>query len=295
MYPLSGYSGTIVTIRGNGFHSIEELCRYGSVSTKSTISLSSSEVLCPAPNNLIGSVSLEVGSSSDQVAFRYSTVPIITGIDPETASPGDTIHIFGVAFDMTTYPTCHFGKILSSSATILSSSLMNCIVPSNTDDVLSVKVSISLNNADFIESPTLFYYADMLPTISKLSPTSTGPWLGGTVLTLEGARFLPNDYCDFGSVRTPVAFQSSTMVTCVTPALPAPMNVNVGVRGQNSEPTFEFVYAPEIISIYPTTTSSGFPVMFTVYGQKFHCSVRLLDWRLQSSQNDLHLADRTHL
>ncbi|MBV9039956.1 MAG: IPT/TIG domain-containing protein, partial [Acidimicrobiia bacterium] len=127
-------------------------------------------------------------------------------------------------------------------------------------------------------SPTPFHYDGTAPSITTpLSPTS-GSSLGGTVVTINGAGFLPNARVTFGgtSASGVSVNGAGTVITATTPAHPAGSagvtvtNVGGGTATASSAFTYTAAAAPTVSGIGSTTSGSSLGgTAITVSGTNF--------------------------
>jgi hypothetical protein len=113
---------------------------------------------------------------------KGSTLPVISGISPETGTWGDTVSIRGARFS--TLPAKNAVRFDTFQAVVVTSSdtLIRCLVP---NDISSLEVPVTVAVSGYtVQSPVSF--ALVSPSISAFSP-STGTY--GDVVTISGARF----------------------------------------------------------------------------------------------------------
>ena len=88
-----------------------------------------------------------------------------------------------------------------------------------------VQVGVNLQQLSLETTPVHYVYDIRMPEVTRIFPTS-GPLVGGTVLTIEGLRFPPTDddveyitpRCVFGpTLYTEAERISSTQLTCTSP------------------------------------------------------------------------------
>lgn len=109
------------------------------------------------------------------------------------------------------------------------------------------------------------------PTISSISPTS-GAASGGTSVTISGSNFTSPVQVSFGGVAAvSVTFNSSSSITAVAPGgTPGPVEVKVtNPDGTSATSTFNYVAAPSITSIAPSSGSSAGGTPITITGTGF--------------------------
>jgi hypothetical protein len=112
-----------------------------------------------------------------------------------------------------------------------------------------VKVHISCNAIDFVESETYFEY-DQPPVVVAVNP-SFGTLFGGMEVTIYGQHFRDTEQfaCTFGHTRkVRMRWHSGQLATLVTPTSLAPGNItlqatNDGVTFSSSSMPFQVVSA----------------------------------------------------
>ena len=164
--------------------------------------------------------------------FYYYKEPTILRVEPHSGwyTGGTTIEIEGADFftlpDYLCVPRCRFGT-KEVIAEFVSSVKIRCVTPLYDIPNAKVKLEFSLNGFDWRDSGTEFAFI-VPPKILSIAPTS-GPSVGGTIITITGVGFMdlsdhPNEFvCIFESVelgrrlRTPIFYKNSSAIMCTAP------------------------------------------------------------------------------
>jgi hypothetical protein len=192
--------GTIVKVSGGNFRAgcwpFFEGMPAHDVSVVSPTSISAS-----TPAHALGSVIVAVrcGQMAATLAdgFSYSTPdepsPVITGLEPASASPGQHVMIAGVRFrtdDVVTFD--------STPATVLSfaGEALAVRVPDLSPGKVSVSVTDSRGHIS-TTGPIFTVLAAEVPRITSVTPSTSAP---GSEVVLEGSGFRPGLAFEFGGV-----------------------------------------------------------------------------------------------
>ena len=164
--------------------------------------------------------------------FYYYKEPTIRRVEPHSGwyTGGTMIEIEGSDFftlpDYLCVPRCRFGT-KEVVAEYISSVKIRCVTPLYDIPNAKVKLEFSLNGFDWRYSGTEFAFI-VPPKILSIAPTS-GPSVGGTIITITGVGFMdlsdhPNEFvCIFDSaelgrrLRTPIYFKNSSAIMCTAP------------------------------------------------------------------------------
>ena len=264
----SPWGGNTIQIVGTGFDT------HGAT-TVTFGGVQATDVNCPDSNDCFvtqpggnGVVDVQVkvnhfitptNAANDQ--FAYS--PSVTGVSPNSGNPGDTVTIYGIG--VLAGSTVLFGNFQASD--------LNCEYPpgctvtvppgSGLQDV-RVMVNGVVSRATSVDQ---FQYHT--PTISSIEPSS-GPWTGGTEVTIIGQGFdTANDngmQVLFGGVPAPLlTCYASTWCLAYTPAVAGPsvQTVTADIYGVNtvSSPPIEFTFTQfptlEEFNVFAYETAGG--------------------------------------
>ena len=267
--PVSGLSGTVVTITGTGFdasRAINNYIQFGNAGSAATSATSTQLVLSVPLGATTGPIAVSVDGSPFVSSAGSFTVPLptITSFTPTSGQLSTNVIITGTNFSSTlAYNTVNFGSATAivNSAT---STQLNVTVPSGAS---SGTIAVSVNYGPFGYSTSNFTVSP--PTITTFTPTS-GP--GGSLVTITGTGFDTNpdwDIVTFNGTRT-WAINSATSTQLVvllpTTATTGPICVSVGGGAQGCSSSNFTVLPPAITSFSPTSGPMGTSVTITGSG-----------------------------
>ena len=212
----NGAGGTSITITGSNFVSGATVTVGGSSCT-SVVFISSTSLTCTTPARSVGAADIVVtnpNSISGTLSGGFSFTHAISSVSPTsgTTAGGTLLTIYGSNFSGTYAVTIGGNACVSPS--LNGGSQIRCTTPIGTagaKDIVVTKdgISSTLSSA--------FTYA-VPPTLASVSPTF-GTTAGGTSVTLSGSDFVSGATVTFGGTScTSVVFNSSTSITCITPA-----------------------------------------------------------------------------
>lgn len=201
------FSGASVIVGGNG-------CAVTSITEPTTI-------VCTLAAHAVGAVDVVVKNIDNQsttktAGYTYQLAPTLSSISPSygRASGGTTVTLTGTGFVSGAMVT--LGGQVCSSVSVTSSTQLTCVTSAHAIGATDVLVT----NADGQTSSTLssaFTYYN-IPEVSFLSP-DYGSEDGGTTLTISGSEFVAGATVTIGGFAcNSVSVNSSTQITCVTPA-----------------------------------------------------------------------------
>ena len=230
--PASGSTsgGYEVAIEGKNFGNAGLTVRFGAVNVQTFTQLTPERIAFlapPAAQGVIDVVVVNPDSQSDvaHAAFAYVTpgevpVPVITSIEPaHGASIGGYIALVR-GHDFQPGATVKVGGGSATSVEWIDATLIKVIVPAGT---AGAAVDVSVSNGPNINGslPGGFTYdAAQLASLSIVSVApGAGATSGGTVLTIDGAGFLPGTTVQVGGAAAQtVNVISSSTITAVTPS-----------------------------------------------------------------------------
>jgi len=285
--PASGPTtgGTTVAITGTDIQKGATVL-FGNVPAAKINSVTSTSIEAVAPVHDPGKVDVKVtnpDTRSDSLlgAFTFEgSPPPIGGPAPTISSAfpnsgpvvgGTVVTITGTDFQ--SGATVTFGQSPAAAVVFSSATQLLATTPAHAQGIVDVIV----RNPDTQSAtvPSGFTYQPVpAPTISGLLPTS-GPAVGGTLVSIAGANFLAAATVSFGGEpATPVTVTSSTQIDTVTPAHAAGV-VDVWVTNLDSQLAtlasgFTYVLPPPTISgVSPTTGPIGGGTVVTITGTNF--------------------------
>ena len=220
----SPLGGTAVTLSGSNFVGGATVTIGGSAATNVTV-VNGTTITASTPANSLGTVNVTVTNPDGDSAtlsggFTYVSYPppSLASISPSSGSTngGTSVTLSGSNF--VSGATVKFGNNAAVNVVVVSSGTITAFTAPATAGTVNVTVvnpdgqSGSLSNAFTFKSP---------PTLTSVSPT-TGPFSGGTSVTLSGVNFVSGATVAFGNAAaTNVVVVNSTTITATAPANPA--------------------------------------------------------------------------
>ncbi|MGZ4342274.1 MAG: beta strand repeat-containing protein [Solirubrobacteraceae bacterium] len=276
--PASGPTagGTSITINGTGFTGATAVSFGGTAATTYTVN-SSSKITATAPAESAGTVDITVttpgGTSSTGSGDRYTYAngPTVATISPSSGptAGGTSVTITGA--NLANATTVKFG---TSVATINSNTATQIVAIAPAGSAGAVDVTVTTAGGTSPSSAADRYTYGGQPTVSSVSPTS-GPTLGGTVVTITGTNLANPSAVKFGgssaAVVTPI---SPTQITAVSPAGTAgAQDVTVttpgGTSATSSADRFTFVPPPAVTGVSPSSGPAAGGPSVTITGTDF--------------------------
>ena len=286
--------GTLVTLTtadSAGF-ATTGCCSFDSMSpprpayTSAWLRLSASTVQCSSPAFFPSVVSLDISTSdcslfaSQRTAFTFLSTPSIASVTPPAgpANGGYNVTIAGAAFvSPTSTPTCSFAGAASSTAALLSSTLLSCSVPSLPVSPGSIPftsaVSVSMDGV-YSTNPLPFTFVEQA-TVLSVTPALV-PVDQAVQLTLLGSNFIdgPSLACLIGGRAVPASFISPIQLSCTAPPRWAARVVGVEVTNDGgtsttSGQTFTYYLPPLTRSIFPPSGPTSGGQLVTLSGDHF--------------------------
>jgi hypothetical protein len=293
--PASGPTtgGTTVAITGTDIQKGATVV-FGNVPAAKINSVTSTSIEAVTPVHDPGKVDVKVtnpdtGSDTLLGAFTFEGSPPPLGGPPPTISSvlpnsgpvigGTVVTITGTDFQ--SGATVTFGQTPATAVVFNNATQLQATTPTHAEG--SVDVIVRNPDGQSATAPSGFTYQPVpAPTIIGLLPTS-GPEVGGTLVTITGTNFLAGATVSFGGVAAAsVTVASSTQIQAVTP--PHATGA-VDVRVTNPDAQFAtlpagFTYGfppPTISSIVPSTgpTAGGTAVTITGTGFQAGATVSL--------------------
>jgi len=280
-----GRQGQVVTVSGRHFVQSSALsCRFGMGMTGPATFLSTSLVVCRAPERGPGLVNVmvsnngvdtSVGSAQFVYAPRMAAVSALPSRGP--TSGGTMVTVGGSLSDGDDTPLrCMFGAI-SVIATKTADGGVVCGAPASAE---SGEVELRLHGEDGArgESIAVRFLYFRKPEVQGLSPW-TGSFEGGTLIHVSGLDFLGDGVtCRFGAGQELGKGRSvsSTLVSCVTPAatssglVSVEVSFNGGADFSSNGHRFMYEEPAMVEALVPSAVRSGEAgQVVTVLGRHF--------------------------
>ncbi|KAJ5613422.1 hypothetical protein N7510_006616 [Penicillium lagena] len=252
--PASG--GNTVTISGTNLLYTTGVT-FGSTPASSFAVLSATQVAAVTPAGTAGATTVSVtnaAGTSGTLAYTYNGIaaPIITSVSPDNgpAAGGNTAVISGTGFTNAT--AVAFGSTAASSFTVVSSTVINAVVPPGSG---AVSVNVTGPGGTSTGGPTYTYTAAPTPTITGLTPAASGPVSGGNTVTIRGSNLNGATAVTFaGNAASSFSILSPTTINAITPPGIAGTASVVVTTPAGASPGFNYTYigAPAPTAVFPT-------------------------------------------
>ena len=248
----------------------------GGVTCSSPTVLSPTQATCVTVANAATSGSIVLTNNDGQTitygSFEYRPAPSVVSVLAVTGilAGGETVTITGTDFDLTA-ASVTIGGNPCTSVSVLNSTTITCVTPSNTSGTYDIVVTNTDDN-QFGTGSSLFTY-NPAPVISSLS-IDYGPTAGTNVISLNGTNFLAGALAYIDNVAcTSSVVASATQINCTVPAhvigLVDIKVVNLDLQQYILGSSYTYRLPPAINSISPvagplaggqtvTLTGSGF-------------------------------------
>jgi hypothetical protein len=275
--------GTLVTVTASAFPSATSAwCRFdrGGAVVAATVA-SSTAVTCRTPAHAPGTVQVAVSANnadfSESVALLFEFEPwsAVARLVPASGptSGGTRVTVHGADLQLGA-ARCKFGALVATQATYVTSTMCVCASPAQAAGAVSVE--ISSNGDDYTALTHQFTYY-VPPTVVSVRPTF-GPAHGGTLLTIQGTRFLRQAalVCRFGTTERRVAtWQETTQLLVRSPQMTLPTTVAVECSNNNQDFTaggaavYEFQRDHNVTGFNQTRGPALGYTELVVYGREF--------------------------
>lgn len=282
MSPDSGNSGTRVTIVGSGFSTANGGTRIAFAGRSGTGVLCATTTRCQVtvPSGTgAAPVVITVANQTNPPGTIFKYAPVVTKLSPAsgTAAGGTVVKVEGAGF-LPGFTQIAFGAQPGGNVVCQSSSSCTATSPqaplfTSVVDVIAtapdpVLLGSTLSSPSTAASRFTYTAAAGQPVLQSISPTS-GPSIGGTVITLNGQNFsvtAGQTKVIFGShVGAPVVNANCSLTTrCTVAAPPGAGTVDLFVRigtapasFQSAGGRFTYIAPPTITSVTPGNTPDG--------------------------------------
>ncbi|EED17334.1 hansenula MRAKII killer toxin-resistant protein 1 precursor, putative [Talaromyces stipitatus ATCC 10500] len=225
--PTSGRvaGGNTVVITGRGLLDVTAVTFGPNHASFTIVSDTLIDAVAPPRLNGIGTVSVYVtgpgGITSNGIPYSYNQIgPVIGTISP-TSGPvagGNTVVITGSGFTNITAVTFGSNPQTSTPFTVVSSTVINAIVPPGPSGGGTVPIYVIGSTG--ISNGISYTYTQTGPVISSISPTS-GPIAGGNTTIITGSGFTNATAVTFDSTSTSFTTASDTVINAIVPPGPS--------------------------------------------------------------------------
>lgn len=216
--------GTDVLFVGEHFvNSTAAGCKFGTILVPAKY-ITDQALLCTAPPNPPGAVSVEVTSNGADFSFSgavFSYYPLekVSSIWPVlgSASEGGTIvTVNGEGFVKSAQLKCKFGDVVGIEATWLTSTAVLCKAPRHRPGLVTVHVAN--NGVEFSSTSAEYLYVDE-NSVKEVQPAEVLE-TGQVPVLVRGSNFLNTSTlaCRFGAVSVRASFLAPWLVACTAPS-----------------------------------------------------------------------------
>ncbi|MFD5426552.1 IPT/TIG domain-containing protein [Streptomyces sp. NPDC127084] len=203
---------------------------------------SSTQVTVTAPAGPAAPADVTVttpGGVSNPLPYFHIAPPVISTVSPDKGplAGGNSVTITGSNLTLTS--TVRFGAGTAAGISIDSDTEVTALAPSGSGTVAVTVTTPGGTSTNGLGDAYYTYLAN--PSLSSLDPSS-GPSLGGTVVTITGSNLTYADEVRFAGVPVPFTAVSNTQVVAIAPA---------GIPG-----------AATVVVRTPAGTSPGIPYQY---------------------------------
>jgi thiol-disulfide isomerase/thioredoxin len=212
-------------------------------------------LMCTAPIGGVGQqpVVVKVGSftSGDHPEFNFTyTPPVVSRVEPQEvlAIGGSVLNIYGKDLGAEWLsPIAYVGDTRCRKTMFISSTHLQCEVgKAKTIATKKVPISVAVGESKNVMNEETPAVKQMLPEIHEIKP-DTGPWFGGTEITVKGQYFATGRDLGDGIAEKPVVtvgglscrnlrLVATNIVKCTTPpGFGSSRRVKITVAGLESE------------------------------------------------------------
>ncbi len=269
--------GETVTITGQRFMGVTSV-RFDGVAGKQLHVINDTKLTVRTPAHATGTYRVRLiapGRSSLRNAkalYTFVTTPVVDNLAPHGGplTGGTSVSITGRGF--TDVTSVRFDGVAGTNLEVLNNSTLSVDSPAHAAG--SVRVRIIKRGSSSEKSDAAQFTYQTAPTVTGLSPASTGAGSGATV-TITGTGFVNVQDVYFGTAWVSLYdVVSPTQITAVVNGQPAgTVNATVitdgGTSAASSANEFTFVPAPTITEIAPDTGGTGGYDTVTITGTSF--------------------------
>ena len=283
--PTAG--GTVVTLTGIGFTANMTATFGGSPVTPTDITPTSAKVISPVRASA-GTVSIRVnavaGASPDTDAdnFTYVSIPVVSALSPTSGGATNVNVVTITGFNFTGATGVKFGSANATNFIVNGDTSISAVTASNSP---VGAVDVTVTNAAGTSTPNAasiftFTGAGGVPTVTSLSPNSTGINVADTVVTITGTNFSAGSTVAFGAnAGSNVQVLSSTSLKVTAPASPTVGTVEVLVTngsgsnstsGSGNDFTYTAASVPTVTGLSPSSIAiNNSTTTVTITGTNF--------------------------
>lgn len=229
--------------------------------------------------------------------WLWEPLPTVTSVSPSSGPPSGGTRVIINGSNFSGNSSVQFGSEEAIDVEVISSTEIRATSPPGSLGTVDVRVRTKVG-ISLISDNDQFTYIDIpLPAIRDISPDS-GPIAGGTVVTIRGENFVPNNSTvKFGTqFATNVQVLSTTRIEATSPPSVVPfadvVDVVVTTPAGSSMPA-DFMYIdiviprPIIADIDPNSGSEGGGTLIIIQGANFEDTQRVLFGAVEASSFDV--------
>jgi len=241
-----------VTITGANFTGASAV-RFNGLGASSFTVDSPTRITVLVPYNATtGRISVTTSAGTGTSSDVFTVTPRITSFTPISGPPGTVVTVNGLNFAPVT--DVKFNTTSAAAFTIVSASKITATVPSGaTSGWIWVYVGFS-----GVPSGSVNFTVIYTPSISGFSPASGGV---GQQVTLSGANFTGTTSVKFNSVSAGFKVNSDGSITATVPSTATTGKITVTNSAGTGSTAADFVVAPRITSLTPTSGIAGSTVV----------------------------------
>jgi hypothetical protein len=175
--------------------------------------------------------------------------PTVTSVSPDAAPLGGGTRVTVTGTYLTGATAVKFGTTPATTVVVDSATTITATVPAGTGTV-DVTVTTSYGKSATTSADRFTYIPP--PSVASVNPSS-GPAVGGTVVTITGTTFTGATAVSFGGFPATFTVSSGTSIAATAPAVPFGRTVDVTVTTPyGTSPTSS---ADQFTYLSPTVTS----------------------------------------
>ena len=252
--PVTGSSGTQITITGTNFVGVTAVTFNGVNATSFSVS-NATTILATAPvTGATGKVTVvsDSGSATSATNFSYP-VPTLTSFTPATAARGATVTITGTNFSNAFGVT--FNGVSATSFSVVSATQITAVIP---DAATTGRIAVVALGGTVTSATNLTVSA---PTLTSFTQSVAV----GTTVTIFGTNLIGVTGVTFNTTKaTSFTVVSSTQISAVVPAGTTAGRLSITSASGTVTSTGSFTLAlPTVTTVNPSAVTVGSSVILT--------------------------------
>ncbi len=224
-----------------------------------------------------GTRSLQAGCPGYvHLSWEVNETPTVTSVSPDVAPLGGGTRVTVTGTYLTGATAVKFGTTPATTVVVDSATTITATVPAGTGTV-DVTVTTSYGKSATTSADRFTYIPP--PSVASVNPSS-GPAVGGTVVTITGTTFTGATAVSFGGFPATFTVSSGTSIAATAPAVPFGRTVDVTVTTPyGTSPTSgadQFTYlSPTVTSLNPDGGPTAAGTAVTITGTRFTATTTL--------------------